>query len=403
MLALSAIGYRGCELNLSLPRNRKRVADEISRCLTSFTPVQGKWTLLWGPAGYRPGIAGLDTSAMYVAGSKSSPSTIAVLVRGTNFFSLQDWASNLMIAPRVWSYGSSGADARVSASVWLGLKILQTLKADPFSSPPPETELEKIQADVALVQARLEYAVLERILAGDMSYDAVGLIAGIMNQLPHLATAVPAAFPDEVALLSKMTQAQSVAPGATTLFEFLKHFVSKASEQVNIHIVGHSKGGALSPALALWLADTQGNQAGPDGWDPGGGARLHVHTFAAPTPGNRAFANHFQQKLNAGYRLANPYDIVPHVWEPSEINQIPDLYGSQLHELKVPAHTLAKLLQPLDYQHECVAEPWPAGPLTARPLPLQITFNHLDAYLTRLCIFDAKTLSFLALFAPLSR
>jgi hypothetical protein len=50
---------------------------------------------MWGPAGYRPGIAGLDTSAMYIAGSKSSPSTIAVIIRGTNFFSSQDWVSNL--------------------------------------------------------------------------------------------------------------------------------------------------------------------------------------------------------------------------------------------------------------------------------------------------------------------
>jgi hypothetical protein len=93
MLALAAIGYRGCELNLSQPRSCKRVADEITRCLDSFTPVQGKWRLMWGPAGYRPGIAGLDTSAMYIAGSTSSPSTIAVIIRGTNFFSLQDWSA----------------------------------------------------------------------------------------------------------------------------------------------------------------------------------------------------------------------------------------------------------------------------------------------------------------------
>jgi hypothetical protein len=40
MLALVAIGYRGCELNLSLPRSRKRVADEITQCLDSFGPLK---------------------------------------------------------------------------------------------------------------------------------------------------------------------------------------------------------------------------------------------------------------------------------------------------------------------------------------------------------------------------
>jgi hypothetical protein len=73
MLALLAIGYRGCDQNLSLPHSRKRVADEITRCLDSFAPVlaRGGWSLAWGPAGYRPGSAGIDTSAMYVAGLKA--------------------------------------------------------------------------------------------------------------------------------------------------------------------------------------------------------------------------------------------------------------------------------------------------------------------------------------------
>src|ERR1700734_2859487 len=102
ILGLVAIGYRGCDQNLSLPHSRKRVADEITRCLDSFTSVLagGGWSLMWGPAGYCPGIAGLDTSAIYVAASKASPSTVAILIRGTNTFSVRDWASNLLMEPR---------------------------------------------------------------------------------------------------------------------------------------------------------------------------------------------------------------------------------------------------------------------------------------------------------------
>jgi hypothetical protein len=271
---------------------------------------------------------------MYVAGSKMSPSTIAILIRGTNFFSLQDWAGNLVIEPHLWTYGATGEDIKVSSSVWLGLKILQTLKSEPFVDLAPESPVEKIEADVALDQARFEYAILKQILSKAMPYDALGLLGGIIGRLPHISNA-PGGFVDEISLLEGAKGAQPNSPGSTSLLDFLKDFVSKAGEPVNIHIVGHSKGGALAAAVALWLADTQGEVAGPDAWDPDSRARLQVDTFAAPTPGNGGFANQFQQKINGAYRLANPQDIVPHVWDSVEIRQIPDLYENQLHDLRI--------------------------------------------------------------------
>ena len=228
MLALLAIGYRGCDQNLSLPHSRKRVADEITRCLNVFAPVQaeGGWSLVWGPAGYRPGIAGLDTSAMYVAVSKTSPSTIAILIRGTNTFSVRDWASNLMIEPRNWTYGPPDGRAKVSLSVWLQLKILQTLNSEPLVPLPPEGVLEKLQAAVALHQAQFEYAVLKQVLAGTIPYDPTGLLAGVLNHLPHLVVA-GGATADEATVVDEVNQAQSVAPEAFTLIHFLQDFVSE--------------------------------------------------------------------------------------------------------------------------------------------------------------------------------
>jgi hypothetical protein len=52
---LAAITYRGCELNLSNPHSQRIVHDEITRCLGSFSRVQGNWELVWGPAGYCSG------------------------------------------------------------------------------------------------------------------------------------------------------------------------------------------------------------------------------------------------------------------------------------------------------------------------------------------------------------
>ena len=60
MLTLVALTYRGCEYNLGNAHSRKIVFDEVTRCLASFGPGAGKWKIVWGPAGYRPGIAGPD-------------------------------------------------------------------------------------------------------------------------------------------------------------------------------------------------------------------------------------------------------------------------------------------------------------------------------------------------------
>lgn len=65
-LTLAAITYRGGDLNLSDPYSRELTFNEMKTCLETFSKVRGTWEIVWGPAGFRPGIVGLDTSAMYV-------------------------------------------------------------------------------------------------------------------------------------------------------------------------------------------------------------------------------------------------------------------------------------------------------------------------------------------------
>ncbi len=51
---------------------------------------------------------------------------------------------------------------------------------------------------------------------------------------------------------------QSLVPGVT-LIAFLQAAVAAADgARVRVTVTGHSKGGALAPTLALWLADSQG-------------------------------------------------------------------------------------------------------------------------------------------------
>lgn len=128
---------------------------------------------------------------------------------------------------------------------------------------------------------------------------------------------------------------------------------------------------------------------------------MHLSTFAGPTPGNSKFGDRVQPKISNPDRVANPYDIVPHVWNSVEIRQIPHLYGGKLALLAPAIEELAHWLDAHDYQHECPPQQWPAGPLTPGSLLSQIAFNHLDAYLQKAGILSDE-LNFLSLFKPIT-
>jgi len=395
---LAAIAYRGCELNLSNPNSQRIVHDEITGCLASFSRVKGNWELVWGPAGYCSGGVGLDDSAIYVVRHLRLPRTLAIVVRGTNLFSLGDWESNFRLAPEPWANGSAASEVKISNSTALGLSILQILRSQ--NPPPPpvaETAAEQARAAATKAEAAAGYAFITSVVDGTAALDIGGIFADI-------ASKVTGAFghSDDAPVVHAATVAQPPSPPAQTLAQFLTAFVSASASPVDIHLIGHSKGGALAAALAMWLADTQGpSVAEYSRWDPHSIAVMHPHSFAAPTPGNSAFASRFAGKFPGAYRLSNPYDLVPHAWNTVEISQVPDLYGNQLKLLRIPADALAFFLKQADYQHEVAAQPWPAQPLADRTPPAQMAFNHLDAYLTKLAIPDPG-LSILQLFAPIA-
>lgn len=111
--------------------------------------------------------------------------------------------------------------------------------------------------------------------------------------------------------------------GSTSLAEYLATVTG--SPGATVYVTGHSLGGALSPALGLWLADTQG-QAG--GWDPGSNAALSVYPFAGATPGDQNFAAYLNGKLPGDGLVVvnNVNDVVPHAWNPTTLAEIPTLY-----------------------------------------------------------------------------
>jgi hypothetical protein len=259
--------------------------------------------------------------------------------------------------------------------------------------------VEQVQAAETAAQAAVTYALLKNIIQGTAPFDIGTYLTQIEERIAAIARG---SFAPDPRLQQAIADAQQPPAAAGTLLEFLKRFIANATAPVNIHVIGHSKSGALAPALALWLADTQGGAvSNPEQWDPGSKAKLHVYTFAAPTPGNAGFAARFKQRIADAYRLENTYDIVPHVWSPSEVKEIPDLYGDQLTALKIPADALALALQVPAYQHETEPAPWTGADVPQSNFLQRAAVEHLDSYLKKFALYDASTLSILALFAPI--
>jgi hypothetical protein len=404
-LTLVATSYRGCEFNLSNAHSRKIVYDEIVRCLNAFSATRGKWELTWGPAGYRPGITGTDISAMYAVRSigETSASNLAIVIRGTNFFSPLDWLSNLLIDTRPWEYGGATSDVKISHSTWLGLRILHRLQSGPVPAPPAEqTPVEQVQAAETAAEAAVAYDFLKKVIQGSAPFDIATYLTQIREQITAIARGSSSLGHDQ-GLQQAILDAQQPPATGGTLLEFLKNFVANTAAPVNIHVIGHSKSGALAPALALWLADTQGGAVADSArWDPGSKANLHVYSFSAPTPGNAGFAARFNRRIASAYRLENTYDIVPHVWNPNEVREIPDLYGDQLTSLRIPADALALTLQLPAYQHEVPSMPWTGAAVPQSNFLQRAGVEHLDSYLKEFGLYDADTLSILALFAPIA-
>src|SRR5581483_2631925 len=88
------------------------------------------------------------------------------------------------------------------------------------------------------------------------------------------------------------------------------NYLQQLPAVASLMVTGHSLGGGLAPVLAAWLA-----------WRFGDASRLKVYTFAAPSPGNAAFAAYFNRlfrdptgKTSTAYRIYNTLDLVPNAW-----------------------------------------------------------------------------------------
>lgn len=140
----------------------------------------------------------------------------------------------------------------------------------------------------------------------------------------------------------------------------LHAFLASVHDARNAKLIftGHSLGGALSPALALYFAQ-ENSPAGPFG--PWG--QVLTYPTAGATPGNQAFADLYAEYFPAEpaggmpYRhwntlLWNDLDVVPHAWVPADLLACPTLYNPDPPpNLEIAALVLAGVLKLRGYDY----------------------------------------------------
>jgi hypothetical protein len=152
-------------------------------------------------------------------------------------------------------------------------------------------------------------------------------------------------------LLLTMGRGQSAGTN-TTLLDYLRAEATAATGPIDIVVVGHSLGGALSPVVATTLIDTQAsdmdlnwsikNQAPVNlqlkAWDTANKATISTIFFAGATPGDNNFASHANSLMPSADSLISVwgrYDVVPHGWD--ALKDIENIYVPTGYTCNVPA------------------------------------------------------------------
>ena len=372
MLTLAGLTYRGFADIRSGEPHADILAQGVLDGLGTLGPVKDNWDLVWGPVTSRGPRAVFDSSAMYVVRERRPPHRYVVAIRGTNPVSASDWLlGDLWVTTTVpWPYAPPDG-AALSASTAVGLATLQAMRAPAVASTlarvatlPPATRM-------------AEHSMTE-FLEHSKQF-AAGILETIQSRLQpgEAARGIPTLD------LRPTLSAPAPASGDPDLLTFLKTESDAAPDALNIVVAGHSKGGALAPALALWLEEARASGAAAERWDTKGSAQVSCYAFAGPTPGNAAFAARVGRMLGARYQhLRNAKDIVTHAWQDDELRAIPGLYGVRSKVLDPLIRLIASQVQQFGYaQTPAFVRSFVGGLGRGRPFGVQFIHQHMEAYL----------------------
>ncbi len=382
MLTLAGLTYRGFHDLLRGAAHTDAVRRALLDGLHTLSPARDQWSLVWGPVTSRSGPDAFDSAAVYVVQHRREPARYVVAIRGTNPIAASDWLfGDFWVSATVpWPYARAADRAAVSASTALGLSKLQAMRS-PRLAPGaattgdrPAVARDALQSQLAAIAAGWNRFVEEP--SGWLQDHVVDRLKTAVN-LPwmDLRPRAPASAPDDAGL---------------DLLSFLREEAGAAGEALDVTVTGHSKGGALASTVALWLKDMLASADTAEHWAGRRGARVSCYAFAAPTPGNAAFAKRIDRVLaESHHHLRNRHDVVTHAWQVDELEAIPDLYAPRRTVLEPLIPIIAARVKALDYRQARAGVTTFSGALDpGRPFVAEFVHQHLDAYLDELDLRD---------------
>ncbi len=390
MLTLAGLAYRVFHDLLRGAAHADVVRRALLDGLHTLPPVKDEWRLVWGPVTSRSGPEAFDSAAMYLVQNRRDPTRYVVAIRGTNPVAASDWLfGDFWVSTTVpWPYARAADRVAVSASTALGLSKLQTMRAPRLPAEATAAATGRGNGDRPPVPREALESQLAGISAGWSRF--VEEPSGWLEDhvMDRLKTAVNLPWMD----LRPRSLTPAPEDGVVDLLSFLAEEAHAAAAPLDVGVTGHSKGGALATAVALWLKDALASPDTAEQWDGRRGARVSCYAFAAPTPGNAAFADRIDRVLASDHHhLRNRHDIVTHAWQVDELERIPDLYAPRRTVLEPLIPVIASRVRGLEYRQARAGVTTFAGTLDAeRGFEMEFIHQHMDAYLDELGLLDER-------------
>lgn len=402
MLTLAALTYRGFQDALPGEPHEAIVRRALLDGLETLAPVRGDWELVWGPVTSRVPLGVFDSNAMYVVRHAMDRHRYVVAIRGTNPVASTDWLfGDFWVGQMVpWPYASDGAD--ISMSTALGLASLQAMRSRPLSTVGQVAD--KALSSRLVTDELGKLSLAGRAALSGTTVTQVAHPSSIEAQVERIVNTWLTHATQRDVLAKVLTRADNplaVQPSTlrptwrpardtadgVDLLSYLKAAADEAEgAPLDVIVTGHSKGGALAPAVALWLKDALGSSDSQERWGDASNVQVSSYAFAGPTPGNEEFASRIDKVLGNGHHhLRNMHDLVTHAWQVNELQKLPALYGTRSALFGPLLPDLLAIVGPLNYRHAKTGVITFKGPLdNNRLFAAEFIHQHLDAYLQHL-------------------
>lgn len=326
------------------------------------------YELCWGPACYQAGMSMVADNTMFVARRRDDPARLYIGVAGTHPLSLFSWLFHDFDVYNLveWPYARRTDEFYRIVHSEHGHEPCTPAAAPAAAGAGSPDAAASAQAVDALDCS--ESDADHRLMVSQGTFRGLKTLVAMQD---------PATKQPLLRFLAEQCEAFHRAHAGSSSS-------SSGTERarLDITVTGHSLGGALCHALALYLHDNVSV------WDAHDCARLACVSFAGPTIGNRLLARYYDACLGArSRRVANMYDIVPHAWDSEYMPQMYHIYEPHIATpvaLEVLLQVFVSTIAPKHYAHVCDAQKFFAGPTPdpANDFVAEVMAQHSKSYFT---------------------